>query len=299
MEFARNNWVCPYCKKENPYSDILCSGCGSLRPENVSLLEKPQNIEDLEELISNTTEDEILVETTSDDVLKLEDNDELIPIDDEDLCYYSSSSSKYEDFFEVFPALVIGFIFVMCFLLLIVELSFPDNHTNKAFENEETITGFSWERCVVVEELVTVEEKGTVLPENAKLLYEMEESSSQEKEVSFYIVGENEEKYPIYKDLEFETFYYYEIEKWNIVEYEKTAGDDRSPYWAEPEIEDGQKSSEYYELYFVHIVDKNGKEFTYSCDEEMWNSCEIGDKLQYNTDSFGYLSGDVVLKKKE
>ena len=53
------------------------------------------------------------------------------------------------------------------------------------------------------------------------------------------------------------TKYYYEIDKWTVVDTAKSSGNDQNPSWPEPKLKDGQRTGAEEEHYFVTATYEN------------------------------------------
>lgn len=64
--------------------------------------------------------------------------------------------------------------------------------------------------------------------------------------------GTEDVEKPVYrKEPVYATKYYYEIDKWTVVDTAKSSGNDQNPSWPEPKLKDGQRTGAEEEHYFV------------------------------------------------
>ena len=87
--------------------------------------------------------------------------------------------------------------------------------------------------------------------------------------------GTEDVEKPVYrKEPVYATKYYYEIDKWTVVDTAKSSGNDQNPSWPEPKLKDGQRTGAEEEHYFVTATyeKKKGKTETgrYEMDFSQW-----------------------------
>ena len=94
-------------------------------------------------------------------------------------------------------------------------------------------------------------------------------------------------KEPVYA-----TKYYYEIDKWTVVDTAKSSGNDQNPSWPEPKLKDGQRTGAEEEHYFVTATyeKKKGKTETgrYEMDFSQWKELKKGEKIELKIDAAGF-----------
>ena len=234
--------------------------------------------------------------------------------------------------------------------------------------HEETITGFSWERTVEVEDFKTFEEDGWSLPSDGRLLYSQEEIRRYDNVIDHYeikkveksrevvdhyetveveksrqvvdyykevVTGykdlgngyyeeivdkepvykteyytEKEEK-PVYKKEYYteeikepvyvqvpvyDTKYYYEIDRWVHNRNEKTSGNDKSPYWAEPNLLDNQRFGSRQEKYTIYTLNEDGETDSYHFEESDWMTYSQGDVIYFTTNLYGFVNSETIQK---
>ena len=83
-------------------------------------------------------------------------------------------------------------------------------------------------------------------------------------------------KEPVYA-----TKYYYELDKWTVVDTANSSGNDQNPSWPEPKLKDGQRTGAEEEHYFVTATyeKKKGKPETgrYEMDYSQWKELKKGE----------------------
>lgn len=139
-------WVCAYCSQLNNWADTKCNACGADKGFSEA------EYGDIAELVETKT---------ISDMYNSQDDETEINMD-ETVIRPNTISSKYairEDFMLNMLLKIIVSIFIIAGLIIGL---FPIKETT-------TITGFSWNRCVYVEEYKTFEESGWTLPEGARL----------------------------------------------------------------------------------------------------------------------------------
>ena len=95
--------------------------------------------------------------------------------------------------------------------------------------------------------------------------------------------GTEDVEKPVYrKEPVYATKYYYEIDKWTVVDTAKSSGNDQNPSWPEPKLKDGQKTGAEEEHYFVTATyeKKKGKTETgrYEMDFSQWKELKKVEK---------------------
>ena len=98
---------------------------------------------------------------------------------------------------------------------------------------------------------------------------------------------------PVYrKEPVYATKYYYEIDKWTVVDTAKSSGNDQNPSWPEPKLKDGQRTGAEEEHYFVTATyeKKKGKIETgrYEMDFSQWKELKKGEKIELKIDAAGF-----------
>ena len=188
-----------------------------------------------------------------------------------------------------------------------------------------TIDDFEWQRTIDIEEIVTYNESGWTLPDDARLQYTKNESRSHKRKfrktktrrvidhyknkVSHVDMGngyfeEKTKSVPVYKDetytattdnplyRKYDTKYYYEIDRWTVVDTVKNSGHDQSPSWPELKLKDGQRAGSKKEHYSVTATyqDKKGKTKAekYDMDFSEWEKLKKGEENELKIDFNGF-----------
>ena len=197
-----------------------------------------------------------------------------------------------------------------------------------------TIDDFEWKRTIDVEEIVTYDESGWTLPDDARLQYTKREIRSYKNVVDHYktvsetktrmvvdhyedkvshvdlgngYFEEKTERAPVYKEETYteissepvyrqepvyDTKYYYEIDRWTVVDAAKSSGHDQNPSWPELKLKDGQRAGSKKEYYFVTTTyqDKKGKTKTekYNMDFSEWKKLKKGEEIELKINFNGF-----------
>lgn len=98
---------------------------------------------------------------------------------------------------------------------------------------------------------------------------------------------------PVYrKEPVYATKYYYEIDKWTVVDTAKSSGNDQNPSWPEPKLKDGQRTGAEEEHYFVTATYEKKKSKTetgrYEMDFSQWKELKKGEKIELKIDAAGF-----------
>ena len=88
------------------------------------------------------------------------------------------------------------------------------------------------------------------------------------------------------------TKYYYEIDRWTVVDTAKNSGRDQNPAWPEPKLKDNQRTGTKDEHYFVTATyeKKEGKTETerYEMAFSEWKKLKKGEKTDLKIDAAGF-----------
>lgn len=98
---------------------------------------------------------------------------------------------------------------------------------------------------------------------------------------------------PVYRqEPVYATKYYYEIDRWTVVDTAKNSGRDQNPAWPEPKLKDNQRTGTKDEHYFVTATyeKKEGKTETerYEMDFSEWKKLKKGEKTDLKIDAAGF-----------
>lgn len=97
---------------------------------------------------------------------------------------------------------------------------------------------------------------------------------------------------PVYKQVPvYQTKYTYNIEKWVHKSYEKTSGNDKTPYWSDYECQTKERVGTKSETYTVSVKDSDGKAKDYTLSFEQWNSLNLGQEVKLKA----YITGSAEL----
>ena len=98
---------------------------------------------------------------------------------------------------------------------------------------------------------------------------------------------------PVYRqEPVYATKYYYEIDRWTVVDTAKNSGRDQNPAWPEPKLKDNQRTGTKDEHYFVTATyeKKEGKTETerYEMAFSEWKELKKGEKTDLKIDAAGF-----------
>lgn len=111
----------------------------------------------------------------------------------------------------------------------------------------------------------------------------------------YYTVTEQEPVYvsvPIYV-----TKYYYEIDKWIVIDTIETRGIDKKPYYGQKSLTSKQRYGDKSQAYTLQCIDEDGKSNTYTINYDDWNAIQSGDKLEIKFGVFGIIKSIKKLDK--
>lgn len=79
---------------------------------------------------------------------------------------------------------------------------------------------------------------------------------------------------------QYKTKYYYEIMRWKYSRDVVTTGENKTPYYGEPNLAENERVDSQTPLHYVHGVNEEGEEVAYILDYESWNAVGLGDTLK-------------------
>lgn len=239
---------------------------------------------------------------------------------------YLNEERRKFDFSQVTGSFIyLGLLLIIVIPLLI--LSIP-------VTRHATVESFGWERQIAVDEYILCHEKGWSVPSGGIITSEKQEIhhynevfdhyETKTKTVSYQVFDGYDTHYEdkgngqgvmvqtpryrteyktetyqeaVYRDEPvYQTRYYYDIGRWKIVDYLKTNGRDREPYWAETDLlkdidypnygdrTQGSRSSVYYAIIKDEEDNLQKKEYTYT----EWMELNIGDTIEYKSRLFSH-----------
>lgn len=88
---------------------------------------------------------------------------------------------------------------------------------------------------------------------------------------------------PVYRQEPiYQTKYYYDIDRWTVIDKYTSSGDDQNPYWNEKyTLAEKQRDTSRAETYTVWYINKKGKEFSRDLPYKEWEDIRVG--YQYAT----------------
>lgn len=99
----------------------------------------------------------------------------------------------------------------------------------------------------------------------------------------------------------YQTYYYYEIEKWFHCRSIDTSGEDKNPYWGEVSLGIKEREGSKSERYIIIATNKDGEVNNYTLNFSDWETINIGDVLKVKVYLFNQIeildkNGDVISK---
>lgn len=185
-----------------------------------------------------------------------------------------------------------------------------------------TITDYAWEYNIDIEKLTTVNESDWYLPSGARLLYTQQEVHHYDDVFDHYEdvpvqvpdgydeitigyrdlgngyfeeITSNKPRYktemsqkPVTrKEPQYQTKYYYEIDKWLHNRTITTSGHDKDPYWGEVILHDKEREGSRKTTYTICGKDTKDKYRTLTVSYDIWLNCKTGDTVSGKVDIFG------------
>ena len=98
---------------------------------------------------------------------------------------------------------------------------------------------------------------------------------------------------PVYRQKPvYDTKYYYEIDRWTVVDVAKSSGHDQNPSWPELKLKDGQRAGSKKEYYSVTTTYQGKKDKTqtekYNMDFSEWKKLKKGEKIELKINFNGF-----------
>lgn len=151
-------WVCSYCSQLNNWADTKCNACGSDKESSEAEYGDIKEIAETEMIsdMSNSQDAELFSESSMEKI-------------------QNRMNVSSEQLFNKLPIILVS---IFTIVGLIIGL-FPIKETT-------IVTGFSWNRCVYVEEYKTFEESGWTLPADARLQYSQTEFYAYQSVLDHY-----------------------------------------------------------------------------------------------------------------
>ncbi len=197
-------------------------------------------------------------------------------------------------------------------------------------EHNAIVVGHTWERSIPLEELHTYQEEGWSLPAGARLLSTQERANgSREYQIGTRTdyedvpvevqVGEEpcgeprdlgngnfEQDYcpvfeteyerrpvdvPIYAtEVIYATYYFYEVDRWEVVHTFRSSGTDTSPYWPDAPTRYDQRTGQPSQRLEIIFSAEGNKKYTYQAkDEHEWKSFTQGQEVVLKVNRLGLI----------
>lgn len=162
-----------------------------------------------------------------------------------------------ENFNNFLSENMIAILIIVPLILLLSFLFIPITATG-------TINSFGWCNSIAVEELTTVHESGWNPPAGANITHSYRKKKSTDEDG---------------KDV-YATYYEYDIDRYNVVDYVVTSGEDREPYWGKVVLKAKQREGIHEANYYTYIQTNHGIE-QYKMKKVDWKKAEIGGKVKF------------------
>ena len=286
------NWLCSYCRTQNPAQAEVCESCGAKKSDALGTYQPDPE-----------------------------------PITPEPKPNRRSKQRPRKDYIHRQNSSALKLLFG---LILFAALGiFALNWYQKPVDREGEVISFGWQQEIGVEEYNTYRENGWNVPSGGTVVSSNREVRSykqvldhyetktkkvakqvkdgydvkykdmgngQYKEVKtprYKTVYENKTyKEPVYrKEPVYDTKYYYDIDKWKETDVLRTSADDHEPKWAETDLPEKVDSPKYGDKrqgsrrgkYWVIIKDDKGNEQKLERNFDEWKDLKEGDKVKYQT----------------
>lgn len=322
-------WVCSYCNSLNWDESDNCSNCGASKSENEGDYFTAKNKEDKQNEFKSGSNIFSKCESLRDiDVHPIAHNsyhDWFVDYRQDTSSQLPKPKEPRKNTLIGTLKSALLPISIMCAIVAIIIgiFAFLAPKDINIIPDEKT-----WERSIEVEIYKTVEESDWIMPSGGRLKYISRDIYSYDPVIDYYkpvtkqvpdgtyisgytthyedlgngyivqtkdpiystkykTVTEMEPVYksvPVYKDK-----YHYDIERWVFDRYEKTS-DGNEPYWKELNLAYNEREGTRSEKYNIIIIDKKGKQKSYSTSFDIWKSLSIGNSIKVT------ISGNKITK---
>lgn len=171
------DWICTHCQQLNSDNNTRCISCGSVRGSENSTysnfnhyaVTKAGNIES--NIKPKTNHEDSVEESIKDnirDIVGIKTNR-----------YRNAKTNNFSNFISNYKMPIFSIILILLLIAGLVFLFSPRYYDVK-------ITGFSWERNIIIEKWQTVNESDWTLPTNARLHYSRQEFSHYRQVLDHY-----------------------------------------------------------------------------------------------------------------
>lgn len=331
-KISRNpDWECRYCGSLNKDTEITCKGCGASKDGTRNYFEMrteedAKKIEKDEEYMSDYSysgknEQQTYTHTAP-------KQNYYVDVDSKNSAT-SILSNIWNNILSIWPY-ILGGVGVIAFIAIMIALFMP--HDKKvqvtdfswtrsiAIEEEQTFNESGWHlpsgarlaytRSEIKSYEQVLDHYETVTEQKSKQVisgYEtvvtghrdlgngyFEEITSQRPIYTTEYYTETRQE-PVYRsEPVYATKYYYEIDKWVVVDHVRTNASDKDPYWGDVTLVGKQREGSYSETYTITVIsDKNTekeKVDTYNIDREQWDKLENGDIIIISVNALGIVS---------
>jgi len=175
---------------------------------------------------------------------------------------------------------------------------------NRTNPTTGVVDSVGWERSIPVEALLPVDHKDW--EEEIPAEGEIESCSQEVRSVQSdpapnsvevcgtpYTVDSGSGYAEVVQDCEYEvyaSFCTYTLEEWSVVDEVVLTGNDFSPVWPEPELQEGQRVGEEWDESYTILFRSGDETFVYSTDDlNLFQDAQIGSEWTLNINTFGSL----------
>lgn len=304
---AGPDWVCEHCEASNQGYRVNCRKCSA--PKGSSPIRQTENHSNFRAAPPRV------------DPIESEPS----PVTSYRRGYSSSAPSSSGELPGVGSSLIAPFAGIAAVVLVVIGIWFAFFRTQEA---PITVSGFTWERTINIEQYKTVREDDWIVPNGGRVInqypaihhyiqvldhYEDEAyTESHQVQNGTYICGHNslgngyfedvycpkfdtvyETKYhpvPKYRPQPvYQTKYTYDIEKWVFERTAKTVGTDHEAYWPGLELTDKERESGRVQTYTVIFLDQKEQKRPMVVTYEQWVTYQIGEKYSAEFNAVGMM----------
>ncbi len=171
------DWICTHCQQLNSDTNTRCISCGSVRGSENSTYSNfnHYSVNPAGTIVSNrkteTNQEESIEETIKENTRNI--------VGIETNRYRKSKTNNFLNFISDYKMPIFSILLILLLIAGLVFLFTPRYYDVK-------VTGFSWERNIIIEKWQTVNESDWTLPANARLQYSRQEFSHYRQVLDHY-----------------------------------------------------------------------------------------------------------------
>lgn len=304
-KISRNpDWQCSFCGSLNSDNLDTCKNCGATKEDSERNYFEMRQQEEEKKRKKEEQKAASQGNTKKEEVKKKEKSK-------------NSLAKRILLFLGIFAAIIFGMI--SCFSPTVKKVTIDDFEWERTIDVEEIVTHNESDWSLPSDARLQYTKRGirsyedvldhyeTVTETKTRSVIDHYEEHSSYTDLGNGYFEENTESVPVYttetytEDVQkpvyrqepvYATKYYYEIDRWTVVDTAKSSGHDQNPAWPEPKLKDGQRTGDESEHYFVTATYQKKKDKTETEKYEMafseWKELKKGEEIELKIDVGGF-----------